>query len=71
MENKPDGLDMYYPYSQEGDWIFLQNGQEIVFAKKKRVARLDDFTYALKYVEDTCKALVYDVKDIDIIFLKK
>ena len=53
------------------DWIFLQNGQEIVFAKKKRVARLDDFTYALKYVEDTCKALVYDVKDIDIIFLKK
>ena len=71
MENKPDKIDMYYLYSQEGDWIFLQNGQEIVFAKKERVARLDDYVYSLKYVEDTCKSLVYNNKDVDIIFLKK
>jgi len=63
--------DYYYKYIGE-NWVILQNGENIIIAKKSSLVKLDGYKYAL--MDDSkgkVKEAFYNVSDIDVIFLKK
>lgn len=64
-------VNYYYKYNGKG-WLILQDGENIILAKRSVLIRLDKDRYSLLYdSEGKTKIISYDISDIDIIFIKK
>jgi hypothetical protein len=63
--------ELYYNYYGK-EWVILQNGNNIIFAKKSAVVKIGESKYAIS--DDSrgkIKELIYDKSDIDIVKIKK
>jgi len=64
-------INYYYKYNGEG-WMILQDGDNIIFAKRSALIRLDEDKYSLLYdSENKTKIVSHDISDVDVIFIKK
>jgi len=64
-------VEYYYEYSGD-EWEMLQNGENIIIAKRSALVKMDKYRYAL--LDDSkgkIKEAFYDVSDIDVITIKK
>ena len=59
--------EFYYEYSGQ-EWVILQNGNKIIFAKRSALVKMDKYRYALL---DKIKEVVCNMSDIDVITIKK
>ena len=70
--NKMDyTLVKYYKYNGE-NWVMLQNGENILIAKRSAVIRLKEDIYTLKDdSEGNIKEISFDISNVDRIFIRK
>lgn len=63
--------EYYYKYNGK-KWLILQNGENIIIAKRSALLRLTEDKYTLIYdSENKTKEVSFDISDVDIIFIKK
>jgi len=60
-------VDYYYEYNGE-EWAMMQNGKNIIIAKRSALVKMDKYRYALL---DKIKEVVCNMSDIDVITIKK
>jgi len=60
-------VELFYEYNGE-NWVILQNGEKIIFAKKSSLIKMNKYGYALS---DKTKEVICNVSDIDVITIKK
>lgn len=61
----------YFKYNGK-NWMTLQNGENIIIAKRSALLRLTEDKYTLLYdSENKTKILTYNISDVDVIFIKK
>lgn len=64
-------VDYYYEYNGE-EWVMMQNGKNIIIAKRSALVKMDKYRYALS--DDSkgkIKEMVCNISDVDVITLKK
>ena len=64
-------IEYFYEYNGE-EWVILQNGENIIIAKRSALVKLDEYKYVL--MDDSkgkIKEVFYNITDVDVIFLKK
>ena len=64
-------VEYYYEYSGD-EWEMLQNGENIIIAKRSALVKMDKYRYAL--LDDSkgkIKEISFNMSDIDVITIKK
>ena len=64
-------VEYYYEYSGD-EWVMLQNGENIIIAKRSALVKMDKYRYAL--LDDSkgkIKEISFNMSDIDVITIKK
>ena len=64
-----DERDKYYTYHGK-NWVLLQNGENILLAKREKLMRYNKYVHILLCDKDI-KDLKINIADVDRIFIKK
>lgn len=64
-----DEKDKYYNYCGK-EWVILQNGKNILFAKRDKLMKYDEYVHIL-LVDKDIKDKELKISDVDRIFIKK